>query len=95
MKSESTAIDVPESSAVPKGKASLMAATRDAKGGYNKGFAIFDFILRLGAIVCALAAASTMGTSDESLPFFNQFFQFQASYDDIPTFQYVSFTALL
>ncbi|OAY42937.1 casparian strip membrane protein 2 [Manihot esculenta] len=88
MKSESTAIDVPESSAVPKGKASLMAATRDAKGGYNKGFAIFDFILRLGAIVCALAAASTMGTSDESLPFFNQFFQFQASYDDIPTFQF-------
>ncbi|KAJ6924072.1 hypothetical protein NC652_017395 [Populus alba x Populus x berolinensis] len=29
-----------------------------------------------------------MGTSDETLPFFTQFFQFQASYDDLPTFQF-------
>ncbi|KAJ6924075.1 hypothetical protein NC652_017395 [Populus alba x Populus x berolinensis] len=33
-----------------------------------------------------------MGTSDETLPFFTQFFQFQASYDDLPTFQYVILT---
>ncbi|KAJ6756088.1 NITRATE FORMATE IRON DEHYDROGENASE [Salix purpurea] len=58
------------------------------KGGYKKGVAIFDFILRLAAIVTALAAAASMGTSDETLPFFTQFFQFQASYDDLPTFQF-------
>ncbi|KAJ6914608.1 hypothetical protein NC651_016782 [Populus alba x Populus x berolinensis] len=33
-----------------------------------------------------------MGTSGETLPFFTQFFQFQASYDDLPTFQYVILT---
>ncbi|KAH6773028.1 hypothetical protein C2S51_011432 [Perilla frutescens var. frutescens] len=29
-----------------------------------------------------------MGTTDETLPFFTQFFQFQASYDDLPTFTF-------
>ncbi|XP_068324710.1 casparian strip membrane protein 2-like isoform X1 [Pyrus communis] len=29
-----------------------------------------------------------MGSSDEILPFFMQFFQFSASYDDLPTFQF-------
>nr|GMD21363.1 casparian strip membrane protein 2-like [Ipomoea batatas]GMD22948.1 casparian strip membrane protein 2-like [Ipomoea batatas] len=29
-----------------------------------------------------------MATSDQSLPFFSQFFQFQASYDDLPAFPY-------
>ncbi|KAF4396910.1 hypothetical protein F8388_004878 [Cannabis sativa] len=36
--------------------------------------AIADFVLRLGGIIAALSAAATMGTSDESLPFFTQFF---------------------
>lgn len=85
---DSTTVDVPESSSVPKGKATLVTVAKQ-KGGWKRGVAIFDFILRLGAIVAALAAASTMGTSDETLPFFTQFFQFQASYDDLPTFQYV------
>ncbi|KAJ6406718.1 hypothetical protein OIU84_010263 [Salix udensis] len=88
MKSESTAIDMPESSSAAKGKEPLMAVSRAAKGGYRRGIAIFDFVLRLGAIVTSLAAAAAMGTSDETLPFFTQFFQFQASYDDLPTFQF-------
>ncbi|KAG5253070.1 casparian strip membrane protein [Salix suchowensis] len=88
MMSESTAVDMPESSSVSKGKAPLIAAPMNKKGGYKKGVAIFDFILRLAAIVTALAAAASMGTSDETLPFFTQFFQFQASYDDLPTFQF-------
>ncbi|KAJ6743228.1 CASP-LIKE PROTEIN [Salix viminalis] len=88
MKSESTAIDMPESSSAAKGKSPLMAVSRAAKGGYRRGIAIFDFVLRLGAIVTSLAAAAAMGTSDETLPFFTQFFQFQASYDDLPTFQF-------
>ncbi|KAB5519719.1 hypothetical protein DKX38_024038 [Salix brachista] len=76
MMSESTAVDMPESSSVSKGKAPLIAAPMNKKGGYKKGVAIFDFILRLAAIVTALAAAASMGTSDETLPFFTQFFQF-------------------
>ncbi|XP_041025094.1 mitochondrial fission protein ELM1 isoform X2 [Juglans microcarpa x Juglans regia] len=84
---DSTTVNVPQSSAVPKGKATLVTVAKQ-KGGWKRGVAIFDFILRLGAIVAALAAASTMGTSDETLPFFTQFFQFQASYDDLPTFQF-------
>ncbi|GFZ08892.1 uncharacterized protein family [Actinidia rufa] len=38
--------------------------------------------------ITALAATATMGTTDQTLPFFTQFFQFQASYDDLPTFQF-------
>ncbi|KAJ8899605.1 hypothetical protein K2173_018579 [Erythroxylum novogranatense] len=88
MKEQSTTIDVPESSSVVKGKAPLIATHRKEKAGYKKGVAIFDFILRIGAVTAASAAAAAMGTSDETLPFFTQFFQFQASYDDLPTFQF-------
>ncbi|KAE8676494.1 Casparian strip membrane protein 1 [Hibiscus syriacus] len=77
-------IDVPESSAVAKGKAPLIGTPVEQKRGLNKGLGIADFLLRLGAIAAALAAAATMGTSDQTLPFFTQFFQFEASYDDLP-----------
>lgn len=56
------------------------------QAGWKRGVSIFDFILRICALVAALAAAATMGTTDQQLPFFTQFFQFQASYDDLPTF---------
>jgi hypothetical protein len=92
---DSTTIDVPESSAVYKGKTPLVAVVSKQKGGWKRGVSIFDFLLRIGAITAALAAASTMGTSQETLPFFTQFFQFQASYDDLPTFQYVIFILFL
>ena len=57
----------------------------------KRGLAIFDIVLRIGALSSALAAAATMGTSGQTLPFFTQFFQFEASYDDLPTFQLGAF----
>ncbi|KAF7804271.1 casparian strip membrane protein 1 [Senna tora] len=85
----STTIDVPESSNVVKGTAPLLAAPREeAAGGWRKGIAIMDFILRLGAIAASLGAAATMANSDETLPFFTQFFQFEASYDSFTAFQF-------
>ncbi|KAH7512199.1 hypothetical protein FEM48_Zijuj12G0065300 [Ziziphus jujuba var. spinosa] len=86
---DSTTIDVPEPSGVPKGKAhAVVTSTSQERGGWKKGVAITDFVLRLGGIVAGLSAAATMGTSDQSLPFFTQFFQFEASYDDMPTFEF-------
>ncbi|XP_061347744.1 casparian strip membrane protein 4-like [Gastrolobium bilobum] len=89
----STTIDVPESSNSAKGRAAIVAAPKP--GGWKKGIAIMDFILRLGAIASAIGAAATMATSDETLPFFTQFFQFQARYDSFPTFQFFVITMAL
>ncbi|CDP00357.1 unnamed protein product [Coffea canephora] len=55
-----------------------------AKGG--RGVSIFDLILRIVAIVGTLGSAIAMGTTSETLPFFSQFVQFQAQYDDFTTF---------
>ncbi|XP_047309257.1 casparian strip membrane protein 3-like [Impatiens glandulifera] len=74
-----------------KGKAMLAGEVGHdgrSRGGYKKGVAIFDFVLRICAFAAALAATATMGTTDQTLPFFTQFFQFQASYDDLPAFEY-------
>lgn len=89
---DSAAIGDPEAagrSASSKGKApsAVAAAPLLRPAQWAKGLAIFDLIFRICAMVAALAAAAAMGTSEESLPFFTQFFQFQAGYDDIPTFQ--------
>ncbi|KAK7268039.1 hypothetical protein RIF29_20723 [Crotalaria pallida] len=89
----STTIDVPESSNVVKGKAVLVAPQRAA--GWKKGIAIVDFILRLSAIAASLGAAATMGMSDQTLPFFTQFFQFEASYDSFSAFQFFVITMAL
>ncbi|CAI9761568.1 unnamed protein product [Fraxinus pennsylvanica] len=66
----------------------ITKATPNPHGGTKRGVAIFDFVLRICALVAALAATITMGTTDQTLPFFTQFFQFQASYDDLPTFTF-------
>ncbi|XP_057744130.1 casparian strip membrane protein 2-like [Arachis stenosperma] len=85
----STTIDiVPESSNVIKGKAALLGAPQ-RPGGWKKGLAIMDFILRLGAVAAALGAAATMATADQTLPFFTQYFQFEASYDSFTTFTFL------
>ena len=85
---DSTVIDVPPTAGSSKSKAAASVASRQVNAGRMKrGLGVFDFVLRLGALGAALAAAATMGTSDETLPFFTQFFQFEASYEDLPTFQ--------
>ncbi|KAH0851668.1 hypothetical protein HID58_094565 [Brassica napus] len=93
---ESTTIEVGEPSTVTKStshvvvdekkKKGFVAAT--AGGGYKRGLAIFDFLLRLAAIVTTITASSVMYTAEETLPFFTQFLQFQAGYDDFATFQF-------
>lgn len=84
---DSAVIDVPSTAGSSKKKAVVSAAPQQASGGVKRGLGVFDFVLRLGALAAALAAAAAMGTSDETLPFFTQFFQFEASYDDLPTLQ--------
>ncbi|XP_055832180.1 casparian strip membrane protein 3-like [Solanum dulcamara] len=85
--SETESIKQKSSSAAPI-VATTKAISHNQKGGWRRGVAIFDFILRVCALVTTLAAATTMGTTDETLPLFTQFFQFQASYDDLPAFSY-------
>ncbi|KAJ4845136.1 hypothetical protein Tsubulata_018396 [Turnera subulata] len=63
-------------------------ATKLHQGGGKKGIAIFDLVLRLSAIAAGFAATSIMGTADEILPFFTQFLQFHAQYNNVPTFQF-------
>ncbi|KAL0344813.1 UNVERIFIED_CONTAM: Casparian strip membrane protein 1 [Sesamum radiatum] len=92
-KSEATTIEVAETSRERKGKAPLLAApvaaAHHAKAAGNKrGVAIFDLILCISAAAAALGATVAMGTAEQTLPFFTQFFQFQASYDDLPTFSF-------
>ncbi|CAL5200612.1 unnamed protein product [Lathyrus oleraceus] len=63
-------------------------ATPLRKGGMKKGIAILDFILRLSAIGSSLGAAALMGTNEQILPFFTQFLQFHAQWDDFPMFKF-------
>lgn len=52
----------------------------------NRGLSIMDLVLRIIAAVGTLASAVAMGTTNQTLPFFTQFLQFTAQYNDIPTF---------
>ncbi|CAA2987588.1 casparian strip membrane 1 [Olea europaea subsp. europaea] len=92
-KSESTKIEIAETSKERKGKAPLLGAVPPVaavhgRGRYKRGISIFDLILRISAVSSALGATVIMGTAEQTLPFFTQFFQFQASYDDLPTFTF-------
>ena len=56
---------------------------------WRKGVAIIDFVLRLGVIGAAMGSAVLMGSNEEILPFFTQFLQFHAQWNEFPMFQYV------
>ncbi|XP_028756806.1 casparian strip membrane protein 4 [Neltuma alba] len=55
---------------------------------YKKGLAIGDFVLRLGTIGASMGAAALMGTNEQILPFFTQFLQFHAQWDQFRMFQF-------
>lgn len=89
---DSTYIDVPETSADTKSEARLFtgkysnSASHKSTSVHKNGLAIFDLILRISALVTCLAAATAMGTAEQTLPFTTQFFKFDAGYDDMPAF---------
>ncbi|KAJ1700193.1 hypothetical protein LUZ63_008705 [Rhynchospora breviuscula] len=56
--------------------------------GLNRGISIIDLVLRLVALVGTLGSAIAMGTTNETLPFFTQFIQFRAEYNDLPSFTF-------
>ncbi|KAL1219022.1 Casparian strip membrane protein 1 [Cardamine amara subsp. amara] len=95
MAKESTTIDVGEPSTVTKSSSHVVVKEKKkgfvaaaSGGGSKRGLAIFDFLLRVTAIAATLTASIVMFTAQETLPFFTQFLQFQANYDDLPTFQF-------
>ncbi|KAK7257609.1 hypothetical protein RIF29_31693 [Crotalaria pallida] len=96
---DATAVTIPETKDKGKGKAVTWAAPPSVysvstkaepspRPGWKKGVAITDFVLRLGAIGAAMASAVTMGNNEEMLPFFTQFLQFHAQWNEFPMFQF-------
>ncbi|KAD4384310.1 hypothetical protein E3N88_24478 [Mikania micrantha] len=55
---------------------------------WKRCLGVVDIILRICAIAAALAAATAMATTSQQLPFFTQFFQFKADYNDLPAFTF-------
>jgi len=53
--------------------------------GVSRAVSIADVFLRFLSIVATIASAISMGTTNETLPFFTQFIRFKAQYSDLPT----------
>ncbi|OAY50052.1 casparian strip membrane protein 3 [Manihot esculenta] len=54
----------------------------------NRGISILDLILRVIATIGTLGSSVAMGTSNQTLPFSFQSFQFRAEYNDLPMFTF-------
>ena len=75
-------------------------ATPLPRGGWKKGVAILDFIIRLGAIGSALGAAAIMGNSEQILPcviilhcldfFFRRIFPILVSNDFLEAHEFIN-----
>ncbi|XP_043697905.1 casparian strip membrane protein 2-like [Telopea speciosissima] len=96
---EATTIVIGEATVDTKGKSSaaapVVATTKSikslksinyGKGEWKKGIAVFDFLIRLIALAATLTGAIVMGSTNQTLPFFTQSFQFRATYSDFPPF---------
>ncbi|KAF3778205.1 Casparian strip membrane protein 3 [Nymphaea thermarum] len=85
----SSSVEAAEGSMAEKGTlAAAVGPRRFIGGGISRGIAVVDFLVRLAALATALAAAIAMGTTQQTLPFFTQFIQFEANYDDLPAFSF-------
>ncbi|XP_049384673.1 casparian strip membrane protein 3-like [Solanum stenotomum] len=62
--------------------------SKDSKPKGNRGISFLDFIMRIVAILGTLGSAIAMGTTNETLPSFEQFIRFKAEYKDLPTFTF-------
>ncbi|KAG9160864.1 hypothetical protein Leryth_008680 [Lithospermum erythrorhizon] len=80
-----------ESMQEPKSTKGKSKVANVVKGGMKRKLGVLDLILRIGAAVSTMAAAVIMGTLDVHLPFFTQFVQFEAQYNDLPPFQFFMF----
>ncbi|XP_006338436.1 casparian strip membrane protein 3-like [Solanum tuberosum] len=60
----------------------------DSKPKGNRGISFLDFIMRIVAILGTLGSAIAMGTTNETLPSFEQFIRFKAEYKNLPTFTF-------
>lgn len=78
------AADAPRSMTARVTPFAAIKAMTTGKRGMKRGLAILDFILRLCAFATTLTAAITMGTTDETLPFVTEYFQFYANFSDLP-----------
>ncbi|KAF0925302.1 hypothetical protein E2562_016001 [Oryza meyeriana var. granulata] len=61
---------------------------RSGGDGLRRCMGLIDFVLRVAAFGPTLAAAISIGTSDERLSVFTNFFQFRARFDDFPAFTF-------
>ncbi|KAL5222786.1 hypothetical protein ABZP36_027499 [Zizania latifolia] len=75
----------PQRKAAGSGVPFLLRSGGDGLGGC---MGLMDFVLRVAAFGPTLAAAISIGTSDERLSVFTNFFQFHARFDDFPAFTF-------
>uniref|UniRef100_A0A0E0KRG9 CASP-like protein n=1 Tax=Oryza punctata TaxID=4537 RepID=A0A0E0KRG9_ORYPU len=68
------------------GESSKAPLVAPAAAGVNRAVAVVDVFLRFIAIIGTIGSAIAMGTTNETLPFFTQFIQFEAKYSDLPSF---------
>ncbi|KAF6165839.1 hypothetical protein GIB67_012736 [Kingdonia uniflora] len=82
-----------KSAAAAAAKPTVVVATtkaiKHAKGRrVKKGAAVLDFFLRLVALAASLVATITLGTASQTLPFVTNYFQFKATFEDLPAMLY-------
>ena len=71
---------------VEHGESSKAPLVAPVASGVGRAASVADVFLRFLAIVGTIGSAIAMGTTNETLPFFTQFIQFEAKYSDLPSF---------
>ncbi|KAF5745464.1 hypothetical protein HS088_TW07G01048 [Tripterygium wilfordii] len=58
----------------------------------HRGISVLDLVLRIVAVAGTLASSIAMATTNQTLPFITQNFQFRAEYNDLPAFTFFVIT---